>query len=125
MEFRYTKIATFDGRNVYIPNSDVLTKPVYNYTEDGFYRSDFVVGIAYENDIEKAKEIIENCFNEDSQVINDDMHVSFVAEDELAASTGKFEGLFLGNYRGFQTRHVANKRYAHSKSENKIGRKWF
>lgn len=87
MEFRYTKIATFDGRSVYIPNSDVLTKPVYNYTEDGFYRSDFVVGIAYENDIQKAKEIITACFKENENVVNDDKHVSFVAEDELAAST--------------------------------------
>lgn len=87
MEFRYTKITTFDGRSVYIPNSDVLTKPVYNYTEDGFYRSDFVVGIAYENDIQKAKEIITACFNENENVVNDDKHVSFVAEDELAAST--------------------------------------
>lgn len=87
MEFRYTKITTFDGRNVYIPNSDVLTKPVYNYTEDGFYRSDFIVGIAYENDIQKAKDIISTCFAEDDEVINDDKHVSFVTEDELAAST--------------------------------------
>jgi small-conductance mechanosensitive channel len=87
MEFRYTKITTFDGRNVYIPNSDVLTKPVYNYTEDGFYRSDFVVGIAYENDIQKAKKIITSCFEESESVVNDDKHVSFVAEDELAAST--------------------------------------
>ncbi len=87
IEFRYTKITTFDGRNVYIPNSDVLTKPVYNYTEDGFYRSDFVVGIAYENDIQKAKEIITACFKENENVVNDDKHVSFVAEDELAAST--------------------------------------
>ena len=87
MEFRYTKIATFDGRNVYIPNADVLTKPVYNFTEDGFYRSDFVVGIAYENDVEKAKEIVISCFAEDESIINDDTHTSFVAEDELAAST--------------------------------------
>ena len=87
MEFRYTKITTFDGRNVYIPNSDVLTKPVYNYTEDGFFRLDFVVGIAYENDMQKAKEIITECFKEDKRVVNDDKHVSFVAEDELAAST--------------------------------------
>lgn len=87
MEFRYTKITTFDGRNVYIPNADVLTKPVYNFTEDGFYRTDFIVGIAYENDIEKAKEIITACFEEDELVVNDDVHVSFVAEDELAAST--------------------------------------
>lgn len=56
MEFRYTKITTFDSRNVYIPNSGVLTKPVFNYTEDGFFRLDFIVGIAFENDVEKAKQ---------------------------------------------------------------------
>ncbi len=87
MEFRYTKIATFDGRNVYIPNADVLTKPVFNYTEDGFYRADFIVGIAYENDIEKAKKIIISCFDEDEQIVKDELHVNFVAEEELAAST--------------------------------------
>jgi small-conductance mechanosensitive channel len=87
MEFRYTKIATFDGRNVYIPNSDVLTKPVYNYTEDGFFRSDFIVGIAYESDIEKAKQLIEQCIRQDESIVADEQHVNFVAEDELAAST--------------------------------------
>jgi len=94
MEFRYTKIATFDGRNVYIPNADVLTKPVFNYTEDGFYRADFIVGIAYENDIEKAKEIITSCFNEDKEIVKDDAHVNFVAEDELAASTVNLKVFF-------------------------------
>jgi len=94
MEFRYTKITTFDGRNVYIPNSDVLTKPVFNFTEDGFYRSDFIVGIAYENNIEKAKEIINSCFEEDDDVVNDEAHVSFVAEDELAASTVNLKVFF-------------------------------
>ncbi len=87
MEFRYTKIATFDGRNVYIPNADVLTKPVFNYTEDGFYRTDFVVGIAYENDIEKAKELIVSCFDEDEKIVKDELHVNFVTEEELASST--------------------------------------
>lgn len=94
MEFRYTKIATFDGRNVYIPNTDVLTKPVSNYTEDGFYRSDFIVGIAYENDIEKAKEIIISCFDDDEEIVKDELHVNFVIEDELAASTVNLKVFF-------------------------------
>jgi small-conductance mechanosensitive channel len=94
MEFRYTKITTFDGRNVYIPNADVLTKPVFNYTEDGFYRADFIVGIAYENDIEKAKEIIISCFDEEEEVVKDEVHVNFVAEDELAASTVNMKVFF-------------------------------
>lgn len=94
MEFRYTKIVTFDGRSVYIPNSDVLTKPVFNYTEDGFYRSDFVVGIAYENEIENAKEIIRECFDLEDKVINTEEHVSFVVEDELATSTVNLKVFF-------------------------------
>jgi small-conductance mechanosensitive channel len=87
MEFRYTKIRTFDGRNVYIPNADVLKKPVYNYTEDGFIRTDFIIGISYEDDIEKAKHIIEKTLEQDPTIVHDDTHINFVAEEELAAST--------------------------------------
>lgn len=94
MEFRYTKITTFDGRNVYIPNSDILTKPVINFTEDGFYRTDFIVGIAYENDVEKAKKIILDCLANDEKVVHDDKHENFVAEDELAASTVNLKAYF-------------------------------
>ena len=59
MEFRYTKLKTFDGKDVYIPNSDVIKKPVFNFTEDGYFRMDFMVGIAYENDIDKAENLSE------------------------------------------------------------------
>lgn len=94
MEFRYTKITTFDGRNVYIPNSDVLTKPVSNYTEDGFYRAEFVIGIAYENDILKAKQLINDCIAQAQELVHDEQHVNFVVEDELAASTVNLKVFF-------------------------------
>ena len=87
MEFRYTKIDTFDGRSVYIPNSDVLTKPVFNYTEDGFFRTDFVLGIAYENDTNQAKKLIQQCLDEDEELVHDEKHINFVVEDEVAPST--------------------------------------
>ncbi len=87
MEFRYTKIATFDGRSVYIPNSDVLTKPVFNYTEDGFFRTDFVLGIAYENDTNEAKRIIQECLDAHKELVHDKQHANFVVEDEVAPST--------------------------------------
>ncbi len=87
MEFRYTKIDTFDGRSVYIPNSDVLTKPVFNYTEDGFFRTDFLIGIAYEDDIDKAKKLIQECLDEHAELVHDEKHINFLVEDELAAST--------------------------------------
>ena len=87
MEFRYTKIDTFDGRSVYIPNSDILTKPVFNYTEDGFFRTDFVLGIAYENDTNEAKKIIQKILDEHEELVHDEHHINFVVEDEVAPST--------------------------------------
>lgn len=87
LEFRYTKLKTFDGKDVYIPNSDVLTEPVTNFTEDGFFRWDFVVGIAYENDIKEAKRLILEELRADPNVIEDDIHENFVIEDELATNT--------------------------------------
>lgn len=87
MEFRYTKLKTFDGRDVYIPNSDVVKKPVFNYTEDGFFRVEFVAGIAYEDKIDDARELILKTVRSCDGVVEDDAHEVFVAVDELAVST--------------------------------------
>lgn len=94
LEFRYTKLKTFDGKDVYIPNSDVLTEPVTNFTEDGFYRWSFVVGIAYENNIEGAKRIILEAIRNQTDVIEDEEHENFVIEDELATSTVNLKVFF-------------------------------
>jgi small-conductance mechanosensitive channel len=94
LQFRYTHVKTFDGRDVYIPNSDVLRKPVVNYTADGFFRHEFTVGIGYENDIDAAKELIERVLREHDEVVHDELHQSFVVEDELAASTVNLKVLF-------------------------------
>lgn len=87
MEFRYTKLKTFDGRDVYIPNSDVIKKPVFNYTEDGFFRLDFIVGIAYEDNFVEAENLIISTVRACEGVIENPTHETFVALDELAAST--------------------------------------
>ncbi|ALM07406.1 mechanosensitive ion channel protein MscS [Sediminicola sp. YIK13] len=87
IEFRYTKLRTFDGRDVYIPNSDVIKKPVYNYTEDGFYRFDFLVGIAYENNIGEAEKLIKQIVKNTKGTYEDDTHRNFIVADELAVNS--------------------------------------
>lgn len=94
LEFRYTKLKTFDGKDVYIPNSDVLTEPVTNYTEDGFFRWSFVIGIAYEDNIEGAKKTVMEALRKQPNVIEDDEHENFVIEDELATSTVNLKVFF-------------------------------
>ena len=94
MEFRFSKLKTFDGRDVYIPNSDIVKKPVYNYTEDGFYRSDFVVGIDYDDDIDTAKKVIIDAVISTKGVINTDEHQCFVTVDSLGVSTVNLKIIF-------------------------------
>jgi len=94
LNFRYTHIKTTDGRDIFIPNSDVLTKPVENYTADGFYRNDFVVGIGYEDNIEAAKKTIYGILETHEGIVHDDTHDNFVIEDELAASTVNLKVFF-------------------------------
>lgn len=94
LEFRYTKLKTFDGKDVYIPNSDVITRPVTNYTEDGYFRWDFTVGIDYEDDINQAKAVITRCLETDPKVVSTDTHTSYVMEHELATSTVVLKVMF-------------------------------
>ena len=102
LEFRYTKLKTFDGKDVYIPNSDVLTKPVTNYTEDGFFRWDFIIGIAYEDNIEGAKKTILETLKKEPNVIEDDIHENFVVEDQLATSTVNLKVFFWVDTKDFR-----------------------
>lgn len=102
LEFRYTKLKTFDGKDVYIPNSDVLTEPVSNFTEDGFFRWDFIIGIAYEDNIEKAKETVLQALKKEPAVIEDEEHENFVIEDELATSTVNLKVFFWVDTKDFR-----------------------
>lgn len=57
---RETEIRTFDGRKVLIPNSDVYKNALVIQTAYDAIRSDFVVGVAYEADLDRARSLIES-----------------------------------------------------------------
>lgn len=58
LNFRTTHIKTFDEKDVFIPNSKIIKESLVNLTRDGLIRLEFLVGIAYEDDIAKAIECI-------------------------------------------------------------------
>ena len=55
---RETKIITYDGEFVVIPNRDVYKNVINVHTHNEDHRLEFVVGIAYENDPTEAIEVI-------------------------------------------------------------------
>ncbi|WP_300438074.1 mechanosensitive ion channel family protein [Christiangramia sp.] len=109
LEFRYTKLKTFDGKDVYIPNSDVLTEPVTNYTEDGFFRWSFIIGIAYEDNIDGAKKTVMQALRKEPTVIEDKDHQNFVIEDELATSTVNLKVFFWVDTTDFRMQALITK----------------
>jgi len=52
IDLRATEIHTFDGQNVLIPNGDVFTSPIKNYSRFDNRRVDINVGVAYGSDLE-------------------------------------------------------------------------
>lgn len=58
IELRYTHLRTSDGRDVYVPSSQLFSRPVTNFTKDGLRRVAFTVGIDYANDALKACELL-------------------------------------------------------------------
>jgi len=58
MNLRETHLKTFDGKDVYIPNGQILKNPLYNYTIDGFMRNEFMIGVDYDSDLPMVRQLI-------------------------------------------------------------------
>ena len=58
IETRATTLKTFDSKRVVIPNADLYTNSVVVNTAYDRRRSEYDVGIGYEDDIDKAKDLI-------------------------------------------------------------------
>ncbi len=57
INLRATMLRTFEGQRVYIPNSTVFQNSLVNYTELGRRRVDLACGVAYGDDLERAREV--------------------------------------------------------------------
>lgn len=66
-----TCLATVDNKLVVIPNSNVVTNEVINYSARKIRRVSFDFDIAYESDIELAKKIILDVMNSNGKIILD------------------------------------------------------
>lgn len=58
IDLRATKIRLLDGTEVLIPNADVFTNPIVNYSNALTRRLEISVGVAYDTDLEKARQMV-------------------------------------------------------------------
>lgn len=97
IQLRATKIKTYDGRMVYIPNQEVFQASITNNTAATNRRSSVIVGIDYKADISTAKQIITDAVIKVEGV--EATEPIEVLVQELAASNVNIEVRFWVNSR--------------------------
>jgi len=83
-----TIINTPDNIRVIIPNAQLTGGNILNYTINGTRRVDLVVGVSYEDDLKKAKQVIEEVLAGDDRVLKDPSPT--IAVSELGDSSVNF-----------------------------------
>lgn len=83
-----TTMRTGDNKEVIVPNGGIYGGPITNFSARDTRRVDMVFGIGYDDDIRKAKEILEGLVAADDRILKDPAPV--VALSELADSSVNF-----------------------------------
>ena len=80
----YTRLATLDNRTIILPNGPLADAGITNVTREENRRVELKVGISYQADIRKAKQVLEDLLTEEERVRRELGYNIFV--DELGDS---------------------------------------
>lgn len=83
-----TIMKTGDNKVIIIPNSNIMGNNITNYSMEAQRRIDLVVGIAYDADLRKAKEVLEDIISKEQRVLAEP--ATTIAVSELADSSVNF-----------------------------------
>ncbi|HEY9136370.1 MAG TPA: mechanosensitive ion channel domain-containing protein [Pseudomonadales bacterium] len=83
-----TTMRTADNKEVIVPNGAIYGGNIINYSTRETRRIDMVFGISYDDDIKKAKQILEKTVNADERVLK--QPEAIIAVSELGESSVNF-----------------------------------
>ncbi len=83
-----TQMRTGDNKQILIPNSEITSGSIINYSAKPTRRVDLVVGISYDDDIKKAHEVLNRILSQNEKVLEDPAPT--VAVSELGANSVNF-----------------------------------
>ncbi|MGR5149115.1 small-conductance mechanosensitive channel MscS [Photobacterium alginatilyticum] len=66
-----TVLCTPDNKMVVVPNGAVIGSAITNYSHHKTRRIDFVIGVSYDADLKKTKEVLTRVVNAESRVLKD------------------------------------------------------
>jgi len=83
-----TIMTTPDNKQIIVPNASILSGTITNVTANDTRRVDLVMGIGYDDDLLKAKQLLERIVSEDPRVLSNP--APQIAVSELADSSVNF-----------------------------------
>lgn len=101
LNFRNTHVRTFDGRDVFIPNSMLIKSPLTNFTRDGLMRYDFIIGLDYGDNIAEAIRVIIDELNNMANITKAEGVEPFVIINDFGTSTINLKTYFWINTYDF------------------------
>lgn len=75
-----TVLLTPDMRTVILPNGNVFNNPIENYSKHGMRRVEIKIGIGYDDDFDKAKEILLEVFKNEPLILDEKDYVLEIDE---------------------------------------------
>jgi len=79
-----TVFNTGDNKKIFVPNSQITGGAIVNYSAEPQRRVDLTIGISYDSDLRKAKQLLENIVAADARILKDP--ASVIAVSALADS---------------------------------------
>ena len=83
-----TILKTFDNKTIIIPNGSISGGSIINFSTESQRRVDMTFGIGYDDDLKKAKGVLQNLVDADSRILKEP--APMVALSELGDSSVNF-----------------------------------
>ncbi len=83
-----TVLKTGDNKQIVVPNAQIMSGIITNYSANDTRRIDLVIGIGYDDDIDKTRDTIQQLVDADDRILKDP--ACLIAVSELADSSVNF-----------------------------------
>jgi len=83
-----TMFKTGDNKQIIVPNAQIMGSIITNYSANDTRRVDMVVGVSYDDDLDKVRSALQELVNEEDRIL--DEPACTIAVSELADSTVNF-----------------------------------
>jgi len=88
IEIFSTELRTPDNKVIIVPNSQIMSGAITNFSRESTRRIDLVIGISYDADLRQAKEVLKSVLDAETRILKDPAYT--VAVSELGDSSVNF-----------------------------------